>query len=170
MPVNIVVAELQAVAGGLLLAKKTLDDVLARVTIDPGPVQDPAAQNALASILASTGSMQAEATQIQTMGAGTPGTPSSIEVKKDVEYLDDATRAQIAEQALGIKLATYKYKNADQRERLGFILEDSPNVPAADMNSKQVDLYAYASMVLATVQEQQKKIAALEAQIETLKK
>jgi len=169
MPNNIVITELQAVAGALVLAKKTMDDALARVTINPGPQQDPAAQAALASIAATSLLINQEAVQIQNL-PGTPGVPSSIEVKKDVEYLDDATRAQIAEQALGIKLATYKYKNADQRERLGFILEDSPNVPAADMNSKQVDLYAYASMVLATVQEQQKKIAALEAQLELLKK
>jgi len=168
---DIAVVELQAVAGGLALAKRTLDDVLARVGRDPGPANDPAAIQALNNIVATSGLITQEAQQIQAIGAaGTPGTASSIEVKKDVEYLDDAARAQIAEQALGIKLATYKYKNADQRERLGFILEDSPNVPAADMNAKQVDVYAYASMVLATVQEQQKKIEALEAQIEQLKK
>ncbi len=78
-------------------------------------------------------------------------------MKKDVEYLDAGARARIAEEALGIKLATYKYKTGSDREHLGFILEDSPNVPAADMTSKQVDLYAYTSMVLATVQEQEKK-------------
>lgn len=170
---DIVIVELQAIAGGLALAKRTLDDVLARVAGNPGPIQDPAGQGAQAlnAILATSNLITAEAQQIQALGAaGTPGTSSSIEVKKDVEYLDDAARAQIAEQALGIKLATYKYKNADQRERLGFILEDSPTVPAADMNAKQVDVYAYASMVLATVQEQQKKIEALEAQIATLKK
>ena len=170
MATSIVVVELQSVAGALQLVKRTLDDVLARVAGDPGPISDPAAVTALASIVATSQLVNQEAQQIQALGAGVPGTTSTIEAKKDVEYLDDATRAQIAEQALGIKLATYKYKNADQRERLGFILEDSPNVPAADMNSKQVDLYAYASMVLATVQEQQKKIAALEAQIEQLKK
>lgn len=167
---NIVIVELQAIAGGLQLAKRTLDDVFARVTKDPGPIQDPAAQAALTSIIATSQLITTEGQQVQVAGAGTPGTASSIEVKKDVQYLDDAARARIAEETLGMKLATYKYKNADQRERLGFILEDSPNVPAADMNSKQVDLYAYASMVLATVQEQQKKIAALEAQIEQLKK
>ena len=169
---DISIIELQAVAGGLQLVKRTLDDVLARVAGNPGPINDPAGQGPqlLNTIIATSGNITQEAQQIQAAAAGTPGTASSIEVKKDVEYLDDAARAQIAEQALGIKLATYKYKNADQRERLGFILEDSPNVPAADMNSKQVDLYAYASMVLATVQEQQKKIAALEAQIEQLKK
>jgi hypothetical protein len=168
---NIVIVELQAVAGGLQLVKRTLDDVLARVAGDPGPISDPAAAAALNAIIATSQLVNQEAQQIQALGAaGVPGTSSSIEVKKDVEYLDDAARAQIAEQALGIKLATYKYKNADQRERLGFILEDSPNVAAADMNAKQVDVYAYASMVLATVQEQQKKIDALQAEIDRLKK
>ena len=91
-------------------------------------------------------------------------------MKKDVQYLDDAARARIAEETMGLKLATYKYKNADERERLGFILEDSPNVVAADMASKQVDLYAYTSMVVATVQQQQAEIAALKAEVERLKK
>jgi hypothetical protein len=167
---NIVIVELQAIAGGIALAKRTLDDVQARVTANPGPQQDPAAQAALATIIGTSQLITQEAQQIQALPAGVPGTASSIEVKKDVRYLDDAARARLAEETLGMKLATYKYKNADERERLGFILEDSPNVPAADMSTKQVDLYAYASMVLATVQEQQKKIAALEAQIEQLKK
>jgi hypothetical protein len=169
---DIIIVELQASAGGLALVKRTMDDVLARVAGNPGPIQDPAAQAALNAIIATSGLITQEAQQIQAIGAGggVVGTTSTIEAKKDVSYLDDAARAQIAEQTLGIKLATYKYKNADARERLGFILEDAPNVPAADMASKQVDLYAYASMVLATVQEQQKKIEALEAEIANLKK
>jgi hypothetical protein len=166
---NPVIFEIRAVAGGLHLAKRALDDVLAKVTNNPGPVQDPAFQAALADILATSPAVTADAQQIQ--GLGNPGpAPSSIEVKKDVEYLDAAARARIAEETMGIKLATYKYKNADQRQRLGFILEDSPNVAAADMASKQVDLYAYTSMVVATVQQQQAEIDSLKSEIARLKK
>jgi len=175
---NIITTELQMIAGGLQLAKRTLDDVLARVQVGPGPQQDPAALAALTTIIGTSGLITPEATQIQTIlttpagGGGGSGPPSSIEVKKDVQYLDDVARARITEETLGIKLATYKYKgDADGgREHLGFILEDSPNVPAADMGRKQVDLYAYASMVLATVQQQQQEIATLKAEVERLKK
>jgi hypothetical protein len=38
------------------------------------------------------------------------------------------------------------------------------------MQSKQVDLYAYASMAIAAVQELQKKIERLEAESARLKK
>ncbi len=168
---NPVIFEIRAVAGGLQLAKKGLDDVLAKVTISPGPTQDPAFQAALTDIMAALPALTADANQIQAMGSTPVGTSSSIEVKKDVQYLDAAARARIAEETMGIKLATYKYKtDADgAREHLGFILEDSPNVPAADMGRKEVDLYAYASMVLATVQQQQREIATLKAEVERLK-
>ncbi len=168
---NPVIFEIRAVAGGLHLAKRTLDDVLAKVTSSPGPVQDPAFQAALADIMATLPALTTDANQIQALG-GTPGTVSTIEAKKDVQYLDAAARARIAEETMGIKLATYKYKTDAEgdRDRLGFILEDSPNVPAADMAQKQVDLYAYASMVVATVQQQQQDIATLKAEVERLKK
>ena len=71
---NITLVELQAAAGGLQLVKRTLDDVLARVGKDPGPMQDPAAQAAVAAILASTQAITVEAQQIQAAGVGTPGT------------------------------------------------------------------------------------------------
>lgn len=70
---NITIVELQAVAGGLQLAKRTLDDVLARVGKDPGPIQDPAAQAALASITASTQAITTDTQQIQAAGNPTGG-------------------------------------------------------------------------------------------------
>jgi hypothetical protein len=179
MAVDIIVVELQAIAGGLQLAKRTLDDVLARVTVNPGPINTPGdqatAMAALASIIGTAGLIVPEAQQIQTLMSSPPAggggsAPSSIEVKKEVAYLDDAARARLAEETMGLKLATYKYKSDDARQRLGFILEDSPNVAAADMTAKQVDLYAYTSMVVATVQQQQAEIDALKAEVERLKK
>ncbi len=73
---DITVVELQAIAGGLALAKRTLDDVLARVTVNPGPVQDPAGPGAQAlnAIIATSKLITAEAQQIQALanptGAG----------------------------------------------------------------------------------------------------
>jgi hypothetical protein len=163
--------QLQDVVTKLTNATNTLNTVLGEVQIGPGPTQDPAATTSVTSILASAQAIIGVANQIMAFvnPAGGPG--SSIEVKKDVQYLDAAARARIAAETMGIKLATYKYKtDAEGREHLGFILEDSPNVPAADMGRKEVDLYAYASMVLATVQQQQQEIATLKAEVERLKK
>ena len=73
---DITVVELQAIAGGLTLAKRTLDDVLARVTVSPGPVQDPAGPGAqaLATIIATSQLINQEALQIKALanptGAG----------------------------------------------------------------------------------------------------
>ena len=175
---NIVLVELQAIAGTLQLVNNALNNVFASVTKDPGPIQNPQGQSASGSIVATSQAINTVAQQIQQIANGNPagggggatGASSSIEVKKDVTYLDDAAKARLAEETMGIRLATYKYKNDDARERLGFILEDSPNVAAADMGKKQVDLYAYTSMVVATVQQQQAEIEALKAQVATLKK
>ena len=167
---NIDLTELTAIAGGLTLAKKALDDVFARVTVAPGPIQNPQGIALANSIVSTSQLINAEAQQVLQIANGSNPASSSIEVKKDVHYLDDVARARLAEETMGIRLATYKYKTDDARQRLGFILEDSPNVAAADMASKQVDLYAYTSMVVATVQQQQAEIAALKAEVERLKK
>lgn len=76
---DLVIVELQAIAGTLLIAKRTLDDVLARITINPGPAQDPAAHSALMSIIGTAKLVAAEAEQIQAVSTGvpdeTPGAP-----------------------------------------------------------------------------------------------
>lgn len=98
------------------------------------------------------------------------GAVSTRKAKQDITYVDDATRAELARQALAIKLATYKYKSApDGKTRLGYILEDAPHAASSDMSAEQVDVYAYASMVLAATQEQQKRLDALEKQLAELK-
>jgi len=144
-------------------AANAVDGIIVKVIKQPGPVGTPDVTKT-----------QALVQQIgQSLAGGAPGpgpAPSSIEVKKNVEYLDTAARARLAEETMGLRLATYQYKSGDDRQRLGFILEDSPTVAAADMKSKQVDLYAYTSMVVATVQQQQAEIEKLKAEVERLKK
>ncbi len=73
---DIVIVELQAIAGALLIAKRTLDDVLARVTINPGPAQDPAAHAALTGILGTSQLIAADVEQIQAVATGLPEKPS----------------------------------------------------------------------------------------------
>jgi hypothetical protein len=103
-------------------------------------------------------------------GAG-PGCPvSTRRAKKDIHYLSlDEIRATAA-QALRLRLATYEYKAPAyaSRRHLGFIIEDSPTVPAVDRDGDMVDLYGYTSMLLATTQAQQEQIEALKTQVEAL--
>jgi len=102
--------------------------------------------------------------------AGQPiGCPvSSRRAKKDIRYLSPDEIRATATQALRLRLATYEYKAPPYagRRHLGFIIEDSPTVPAVDRDGDLVDLYGYTSMLLATTQSQQQQIEALKKQIE----
>ena len=93
---------------------------------------------------------------------------SSRRAKKDIRYLSPDEIRATATQALRLRLATYEYKAPPYagRRHLGFIIEDSPTVPAVDRDGDLVDLYGYTSMLLATTQSQQQQIEALKKQIE----
>jgi hypothetical protein len=98
-------------------------------------------------------------------------TLSSRAFKADIEYLGEEERASLARQALSIPLAQYRYKTepSSARRRLGFIIEDQPDAsPAVEADRRHVDQYGYASMLLATIQEQAKEIAELRARVERL--
>jgi hypothetical protein len=72
---------------------------------------------------------------------------------------------------MSISLASYSYKNdpPTARRRLGFIIDDQPDPSfAVDDDRTHVDLYGYTSMLLATVQEQQKEIAELKRRVDRL--
>jgi hypothetical protein len=91
--------------------------------------------------------------------------------KKKIHYLTDEDRQQLANQAMSTPLASYAYKNdpPSARRRLGFIIDDQPNPSfAVDDDRTHVDLYGYTSMLLATVQEQQKEIAELKKRLDRL--
>ena len=95
---------------------------------------------------------------------------SSRRVKKDIRYLSPDEVSATAAQALRLRLATYEYKAPPYagRRHLGFIIEDSPTAPAVDRDGDMVDLYGYASMLLATTQAQQRQIEDLKSRIESL--
>jgi hypothetical protein len=98
-------------------------------------------------------------------------TRSRREVKDDVDYVSDEERATLAREALDIPLARYRYKDEPvaARRRLGFIIEDQPDPsPAVLADREHVDQYGYTSMLLATVQEQARELAALRARVAAL--
>jgi hypothetical protein len=103
---------------------------------------------------------------------GGPCAISTRHAKRDVHYVAPDELDKLAQQALGLKLATYEYVDPalGQGRRLGFMIEDAPEVPAVDRERRMVDVYGYASMLLAGMQSQQRRIAALERELATLKR
>jgi hypothetical protein len=94
---------------------------------------------------------------------------SSRKFKDDVEYLDEAQLQQLHDETLRMHLATYNYKGqfADPNPKhLGFIIEDNPQSLAVERGRDQVDLYGYVSMVVATMQVQEKEIANLKRELD----
>jgi hypothetical protein len=96
---------------------------------------------------------------------------SARRAKKNIVYLGAAERERIARDLAAFKLATYEYRDpalAGTRH-LGFIIDDVPDSPAVDRDGNMVDLYGYASMLVAAVQAQGEEIAKLKAELARLK-
>jgi hypothetical protein len=97
---------------------------------------------------------------------------SSAKFKSDIRYLEPGDLERLRDETLKFHLANYRYKpeftNDPDAERLGFIIEDNPQSPAVIQGHDRVDLYGYMSMVVATLQVQQKEIQSLRKQLRTL--
>jgi hypothetical protein len=101
------------------------------------------------------------------------GTISRRAFKEDVTYVTDREAADLARQTLSIPLARYRYQGAPPgaRMRLGFIIDDQPNPSAAVSDDRMsVDTYGYTSMLLATVQQQQRELAELRRRLSVLER
>jgi hypothetical protein len=101
------------------------------------------------------------------------GAVSKRAFKTDIEYVSNEEREDLARETLSIPLATYRDKTERESDKrhLGFIIDDQPETsPAVAGDQTHVDQYGYTSMLLATVQEQQKQIDALKKDVERLKK
>jgi hypothetical protein len=93
---------------------------------------------------------------------------SSRRFKDEIAYATPVDLEQLKEQLVKIRLATFRYKQGDKARHLGFIIEDSPDIPASDVARSKVDLYAYASMAVAAIQIQERRIEQLEADLDAL--
>jgi uncharacterized small protein (DUF1192 family) len=79
---------------------------------------------------------------------------------------------RLAAQTEAMRVASYRYRSAafgSPGRHLGFIIEDSPDVPAVAETHKNVDLYGFASMLLATSQVQARRIETLEREVALLR-
>lgn len=94
---------------------------------------------------------------------------STKRAKRDIHYLDDGQRREVARSVLDLKLASYVYKDDPEAQpTLGFLVEDAPEAPFVIQRRSRVDEHAYVSALVATVQEQERAIAALGARVEAL--
>jgi hypothetical protein len=97
---------------------------------------------------------------------------SSRTRKQDIHYVDDSERASLADEALHIRLATYRYKpeaGDPAPTHLGFVIEDDPASPAVTPDRQHVDLYGYVSMAVATIQQQARAIDTQAREIDELR-
>jgi len=90
--------------------------------------------------------------------------------KHDIDYLEPAEGAAVANDLLQMKLARWQYNGEapDSKAHLGFIIDDVPGSPAVAADGDHVDLYGYTSMTVAAVQAQQAQLQAQQAQIAAL--
>ena len=103
---------------------------------------------------------------------GPGGCPtSSRRYKDEIRYVDAPALERLHDETLRLRLATYRYKPevADPRPtHLGFIIEDTPQAsPAVDDAREHVDLYGAVSMLVATLQVQEKQLRLQEQEIES---
>jgi hypothetical protein len=97
---------------------------------------------------------------------------STRAAKEDIHYLSPAELEQLAAATQAMKVARYRYRSpafGAPGPHLGFIIEDSPDVPAVSASKTTVDLYGFASMLLATSQAQSRRIEALERELGRLR-
>ncbi len=95
---------------------------------------------------------------------------SSRTIKDNVHYLTESERKGLAAKVLDLDIASYTYTEGTGAtgEQMGFIIEDAPEAPFLQQDGERVNLYAYISSVVATVQQQQTEISALRAEITAL--
>ena len=98
------------------------------------------------------------------------GCPISLKSSKsDIRYLSSVDKQSLTEDLMAIELANYRYRLSPETQRLGFIIDDLPDQsPLVLPNGKQVDLYGYLSMAVATLQWQEHKIQDLEKRLQSL--
>lgn len=93
---------------------------------------------------------------------------SRAAAKTSITYLDQAGVAEAAQQAMGLRLATWRYRH-EGGEHLGMIIDDAPTSVAVRPDGERMDLYGYTSLALAAAQAQQVQIDALKAELAELR-
>lgn len=90
--------------------------------------------------------------------------------KTEVSYLDRAAIDRLMAELRELHLATYRYRDAPERLRLGFMIDDSPHSLAIDEARDQIDLYSYLSMAVGALQAEAARADGQEQEIRTLRR
>ncbi|MDC3962633.1 tail fiber domain-containing protein [Polyangium jinanense] len=96
---------------------------------------------------------------------------SRVSHKKDISYLSERAVEALADEAMAMRLSTWRYKGEDAaaRPHVGFLIDDMPESAAVAASGERVDLYGYTSMAIAATQVHDKRIDALERELATLR-
>ncbi len=98
---------------------------------------------------------------------------SSAKFKENIHYLNEGDLVSLHDETLGMRLASYKYRapwaDGSTATHLGFIIEDQPQSLSVERGHDRVDMYGYLSMVVATMQVQDKQIQKLEKELSSLR-
>jgi hypothetical protein len=90
--------------------------------------------------------------------------------KRDISYLDDAALGELAARLRAIRLARYRYRDAPELQRLGFLIDDGQGGLAIDGPRDQIDLYSYLSWTVAALQSEMKRADAQQREIARLRR
>jgi hypothetical protein len=104
--------------------------------------------------------------------AGPGGCPiSRARYKTDIDYVSDGQLQGLHDELMTMRLANWRYKSepASARSHLGFLIDDNPESASVDRGGDKVDLYGYTSMAVAAAQVQNRRIEALEKELDTLR-
>jgi hypothetical protein len=89
--------------------------------------------------------------------------------KQDIRYLLADELAKYRDELLHMRLATWRYKDAPERQHLGIIIDDAEGSVAVESGGERVDVYGYTSLAVATLQLQAVEIEALKHEIAELR-
>jgi hypothetical protein len=91
--------------------------------------------------------------------------------KTNIQYLSDADLKRLHDELLTFRLASFQYNlpGASPAPHLGFIIDDVAPSPSVAADGNTVDLYGYASMAVAAVQEQAREIDQLKGEVASLR-
>jgi hypothetical protein len=92
---------------------------------------------------------------------------SRMRFKKDIHYLAPEELRGFARDLLALPLADFRYRSGDHRKRLGFMIDGHESLACVD--GDHVDLYAYTTMAVATLQVQAAEITELREELAAMR-
>ncbi len=93
---------------------------------------------------------------------------SRAKFKDDIHVVEQGELERYHAELMSLPLATWKYKQGDERTHLGFMIDGNEGLICVQPDRDQIDVYGYTSMAVAALKVQQAQIEALQAQVKAL--